>query len=179
MKATGIVRNIDDLGRVVVPKEIRRTMRLREGDPLEIYIDADDMVIFKKYSLVGGISPIAEPYAEVLSQNTDQPILITDRDQVIVCAGIPEKGIAGRRITRSLATLLESNTDFTAELEGEHLYPVDGLECEAAVTCSIIGKGNAAGCVIMLMNETGDMPTQTDTALMQVAASFLGRQMEA
>jgi hypothetical protein len=98
---------------------------------------------------------------------------------VIVCAGLPEKEIVGRRIARPLTAIIEGSTDFTAEPEGERLRPVDGMEYEAAVACSIIGKGNAAGCVVMLMNETGDMPTQTDAALIQVAASFLGRQMEA
>ena len=179
MKATGIVRNIDNLGRVVVPKEIRRTMRLREGDPLEIYTDVDDVVIFKRYSPVGGISSIAESYAEALSQSTDLSVLITDRDRVIVCVGIPEKEVVGRRVTQSMAAVIESSADFTAEPGGERLHPVDGLDCEAAVACPIIGKDKAAGCVIMLMNETGDMPTQTDAAITQVAASFLGRQMAA
>lgn len=86
MKATGIVRRIDDLGRVVIPKEIRRTMRIREGDPLEIYTDADGEVIFKKYSQVGELSSLTAQYAEVLHKNTGLPVVITDRDRVISCA---------------------------------------------------------------------------------------------
>ena len=91
MKATGIVRRIDDLGRVVIPKEIRRTMRIREGDPLEIYTDADGEVIFKKYSQVGELSSLTAQYAEVLHKNTGLPVVITDRDRVISCAGVPKK----------------------------------------------------------------------------------------
>ena len=94
MKATGIVRRIDDLGRVVIPKEIRRTMRIREGDPLEIYTDADGEVIFKKYSQVGELSSLTGQYAEVLYKNTSLPVVITDRDRVISCAGIPKKDAA-------------------------------------------------------------------------------------
>ena len=91
MKATGIVRRIDDLGRVVIPKEIRRTMRIREGDPLEIYTDADGEVIFKKYSPIGELSSFTGQYAEVLSRSTNLPVLICDRDHVIACAGIPKR----------------------------------------------------------------------------------------
>ena len=99
MKATGIVRRIDDLGRVVIPKEIRRTMRIREGDPLEIYTDADGEVIFKKYSPIGELSSFTGQYAEVLSRSTNLPVLICDRDHVIACAGIPKREAVDRRIS--------------------------------------------------------------------------------
>lgn len=91
MKATGIVRRIDDLGRVVIPKEIRRTMRIREGDPLEIYTDADGEVIFKKYSPIGELSSITGQYADVLYRGTGLAVIVTDRDCVIACAGISKK----------------------------------------------------------------------------------------
>ena len=99
MKATGIVRRIDDLGRVVIPKEIRRTLRIREGDPLEIFTDTDGMVIFKKYSQIHELSDFAGQYAEVLSKAADMPALICDCDHVVAAAGIPRKEILGRRIT--------------------------------------------------------------------------------
>ena len=89
MKATGIVRRIDDLGRVVIPKEIRRTMRIREGDPLEIFTNTDGEVVFKKYSPIGELSPFAIQYADVLSRATALPVLICDRDHVVACAGAP------------------------------------------------------------------------------------------
>jgi AbrB family transcriptional regulator (stage V sporulation protein T) len=178
MKATGIVRRIDDLGRVVIPKEIRRTMRIREGDPLEIFTDADGEVIFKKYSPVGELSATTRPYAEVLFRGTNLPILITDRDRVIACAGLSKKEAIDRRVTSALETVIENRTGFTAAAGGERLRPIEGLEREAAVACPIIGGGDVSGCVIMLMNENGAMPTTTEVKLIQVAASFLGRQME-
>ena len=87
MKATGIVRRIDDLGRVVIPKEIRRTMRIREGDPLEIYTDREGEVIFKKYSPMGELGSFASQYAETLHKTANMSVIISDRDAVIACAG--------------------------------------------------------------------------------------------
>lgn len=114
MKATGIVRRIDDLGRVVIPKEIRRTMRIREGDPLEIFTASDGEVIFKKYSPIGELSEFADQYAEVLCRATDLPVIITDRDHVISVSGISKKEYLERRISSELETLMESRTNYTA-----------------------------------------------------------------
>ena len=97
MKATGIVRRIDDLGRVVIPKEIRRTLRIREGDPLEIYTEATGEVIFKKYSPIGELSSFAEQYAEVLGKISKCPILISDNDHIVAASGISKKEVLGRR----------------------------------------------------------------------------------
>lgn len=91
MKATGIVRRIDDLGRVVIPKEIRRTLRIREGDPLEIFVDRDGEVILKKYSPIGELGDFAKEYAESLFEGTNHVTLITDRDNIIAVAGASKK----------------------------------------------------------------------------------------
>ena len=107
MKATGIVRRIDDLGRVVIPKEIRRTMRIREGDPLEIYTNVDGEVIFKKYSPIGEISSIASQYAEVLSKIGGCPAAICDRDHIIAVSGMQKKEVLERRVSGSLEDLIE------------------------------------------------------------------------
>ena len=178
MKATGIVRRIDDLGRVVIPKEIRRTMRIREGDPLEIYTDANGEVIFKKYSPVGELSVTAKQYADVLFRGTNLPVIITDRDRVISCAGLPKKEALERRIAPSLDGIMENRTCFIATPEGENVQPVEGLPRNAAVACPIIAGGDVLGAVVLLLNENGSTPTQTETKLIQVAASFLGKQME-
>ena len=102
MKATGIVRRIDDLGRVVIPKEIRRTMRIREGDPLEIFTDNDGEVVFKKYSPVGEMSPFAAQYADVMSRACGLTVLICDRDHVVAAAGGAKKDFLERRISGQL-----------------------------------------------------------------------------
>ena len=97
MKATGIVRRIDDLGRVVIPKEIRRTMRIREGDPLEIYTDRDGEVIFKKYSPIGELNTFAAQYAETLHKTCELDVIICDRDAVIAAAGVIFAVVKGRK----------------------------------------------------------------------------------
>lgn len=178
MKATGIVRRIDDLGRVVIPKEIRRTMRIREGDPLEIYTDSDGEVIFKKYSPIGELSSITTQYAEVLSRGTGLPVIVTDRDCVIACAGISKKEALDRRVSRSLENLMERRENFVCCVDSERIKPVEGLDYEAAVACPIVGGGDVSGAIILMMNENGSCPTQTETKLTQIAASFLGKQME-
>ncbi len=178
MKATGIVRRIDDLGRVVIPKEIRRTMRIREGDPLEIYTDADGEVIFKKYSPIGELSAQTKQYAEVLYRSTNLPVLITDRDRVIACAGIPKKDALERRVGTALESIMESRSGYVAAVDNERIHPVDGLDKNAGIAYPIIGAGDVSGSVIILMNENGSIPTPTEIKLAQVAASFLGKQME-
>ena len=155
MKATGIVRRIDDLGRVVIPKEIRRTLRIREGDPLEIYTDINGEVIFKKYSPIGELSSFAEQYAEV------------------------QKEILERRISAMLEEYIEKRKCFYASTGGENaLIPVEGIEKSAAVMYPIISAGDVTGSVIMLFNENKSMPTETENKLIQTAAAFLAKQTE-
>lgn len=105
MKATGIVRRIDDLGRVVIPKEIRRTMRIREGDPLEIYTDRDGSVIFKKYSLLGGVTEFAAQMCDTLNRTTGRTVVITDRDSTVAVAGAPRRELADQAISPELERL--------------------------------------------------------------------------
>ena len=178
MKATGIVRRIDDLGRVVIPKEIRRTMRIREGDPLEIYTDADGEVIFKKYSPIGELSAQTKQFAEVLNRSTNLPILISDRDRIIACAGMPKRDVLERRIGAEVEELMEKRASYVAVVDNERICPIDGVQRYAGAVYPIIGAGDVSGAVILMLNENGSPPTQTETKLAQVAASFLGRQME-
>ena len=178
MKATGIVRRIDDLGRVVIPKEIRRTMRIREGDPLEIYTDSDGEVIFKKYSPIGELSSMTAQYADVLARGTGLAVLVTDRDTVIACAGIAKKEVLDRRVSHGLENLMERRENYVCCADSERIRPIEGLDKEAAVVFPIIGGGDISGSLVMLLNENGSCPTQTETKLAQIAASFLGKQME-
>ena len=106
MKATGIVRRIDDLGRVVIPKEIRRTLRIKEGTPLEIFTDREGEIILKKYSPIGELSTFAKEYAEVLSQTTGMVSCITDHDQVIAAAGQGGKEYVGKEISSELEEVI-------------------------------------------------------------------------
>ena len=177
MKATGIVRRIDDLGRVVIPKEIRRTLRIREGDPLEIYTASDGEVIFKKYSPMGELSEFSSQYSEVLNRAADLPVIITDRDHVISVSGIPKKDILERHISDELEEIMENRDKYIAE-GGKPLYPLNDYNMKALIAYPIIASGDIAGAVIFMESETKKHLTDTEIKLAQVAASFLGKQME-
>jgi len=179
MKATGIVRRIDDLGRVVIPKEIRRTLRIREGDPLEIYTATDGEVIFKKYSPVGELSVFAAQYADVLSRVSAMPTLVCDRDHVIAAAGVSKREFLERRVTPVLENLMESRRSFSAHPNAvDEIQPVEGVSQNAAVIYPIIAAGDVTGAVVMLKNDKTAVPTETELKLAQSAAAFLGKQME-
>lgn len=177
MKATGIVRRIDDLGRVVIPKEIRRTMRIREGDPLEIYTGNDGEVIFKKYSPLGELGVFAAQYAEVLNKTAGYPVVVCDRDHVIAVAGVPKKELLERRVSQSLEDAMEQRKTFTNASDEPKIQPVEGVNRYAMAGAPIIAAGDVCGS-ILLMTENDDQPTEVETKLIATAAAFLGKQME-
>ena len=178
MKATGIVRRIDDLGRVVIPKEIRRTMRIREGDPLEIYTDNDGEVIFKKYSPIGELSAFAGQYAEVLSKVGGHPVVVCDRDHVVSVAGVPREEFLERRVSPALEELMEQRRSFQAGREGKRLQPVEGVDRYALVQSPIIAAGDVCGSLLLLAGDTPREANGTEVKMVQVGAAFLCRQME-
>ncbi|MDR0915064.1 MAG: AbrB/MazE/SpoVT family DNA-binding domain-containing protein [Oscillospiraceae bacterium] len=179
MKATGIVRRIDDLGRVVIPKEIRRTLRIREGDPLEIFTATDGEVIFKKYSPVGEMSAFAAQYADVLSRISKMPTLVCDRDHIIAAAGVSKRDYLEKRLTPALENYMENRRSYTVtSTSDEHLQPVEGMEHTASLVYPIIASGDVTGAVIMLAGEQVKVPSDAEIKLAQSAAAFLGKQME-
>lgn len=179
MKATGIVRRIDDLGRVVIPKEIRRTMRIREGDPLEIYTDNDGEVIFKKYSPIGELSSFATQYADVLMKGTALSVLICDRDHCIAAGGISKKEVLERRVSPQLEEIMETRRTLISKAgDTRKLTALEGIDRGMAVAVPIIASGDVTGAVVMLQAENGEVPSDSDIKLAQVAAGFLGKQME-
>jgi AbrB family transcriptional regulator (stage V sporulation protein T) len=179
MKATGIVRRIDDLGRIVIPKEIRRTLRIREGDALEIFTDSQGDVIFKKYSPVGELSAFATEYADVLNRVAGLPVIVCDRDHVVAAAGVPRKEYLERRTTPELDEYVQSRRTFVDE-NGEKLLPVEGVDRAAEIVCPILASSDVTGSVIVLKPEEGETipPQEICTKMAQVAAAFLGRHME-
>ena len=179
MKATGIVRRIDDLGRVVIPKEIRRTLRIREGDPLEIYTATDGEVIFKKYSPVGELSAFAAQYADVIARISAMPTLICDSDHVIAAAGCSKREFLERRNSAVLENLMENRRSYIADAQTlDNVQPIEGMEHNAAVIYPIIASGDVMGAVVLLSGENVKLPTEVETKLAQSAAAFLGKQME-
>lgn len=178
MKATGIVRRIDDLGRVVIPKEIRRTLRIREGDPLEIFTAADGEVIFKKYSPIGEFTEFAHQYTDVLYRATNQTVFISDRDHVISASGSLKRELLDHRISQELEQMMDARANYVASPDTPSVRPIVNNDWEAAIVAPIIGSGDVSGAVVVMMNDKNDMPSETDIKLVQVAASFLGKQTE-
>lgn len=178
MKATGIVRRIDDLGRVVIPKEIRRTLRIREGDPLEIFTAADGEVIFKKYSAMGEFNEFASQYTEVLNRATDMTVAICDRDRVVAASGSMKRELLDKRISQELEKMMDDRENYVLKNGVSPLKPIQGVDVQAAVAYTIIGSGDVSGAVILIKNASGNLPDETDIKLVQVAASFLGKQTE-
>ena len=185
MKATGIVRRIDDLGRVVIPKEIRRTMRIREGDPLEIYTDKDGGVIFKKYSLMGGLGDFAGQMCETLNKTTGEIAVITDRDACIAVGGRAPRGgparreLTDKRISSELEQIMEGRQIYQYQA-GDKAVPVsdDGSKYLVACAAPILSEGDVLGCVLFVGTEGELASSETDYKLAQTIAGFLGRHME-
>lgn len=181
MKATGIVRRIDDLGRVVIPKEIRRTLRIKEGTPLEIFTDRDGEIILKKYSPIGELSLFAKEYAESLSQSTGLLSCITDHDQVVAAAGPGSKDFIGKMISDQLEIIINSRETKCLSAKDRGKIPV--IDEQPAPSASqvihpIIAAGDAIGSVILMGKTDKDILGTSEKLLVQTAAGFLGRQME-
>lgn len=176
MKATGIVRRIDDLGRIVIPKEIRRSFRIKEGDPLEIFTDAEGEVIFKKYSPIGELSNFASQYAEVLHKNGGLPIAIMDNDHVVAASGISKREILERRVTKNLEELMENRAIHITNDKIPSVSAIEGYDRKANIVYPIIYGGDVSGAVCMIEDENHTLPSETDIKLVQVAAAFWGNK---
>ena len=171
MKATGIVRRIDDLGRVVIPKEIRRTLRIKEGTPLEIFTDKEGEVILKKYSPIGELSVFAKEYAESLAQTTGMIACITDHDQVVAASGQGSRELMGKAISKELDRVIT---------EREILPLVENQKESSSelIVQPIICSGDAIGSVALVGKSAGERFGNSEQMLVKTAAGFLGRQME-
>ena len=181
MKATGIVRRIDDLGRIVIPKEIRRTLRIRESDPLEIFTDREGEIILKKYSPIGEMNTFAKQYAESLAQVSGHAAIIADRDQFIAAAGSNSKQILGKNVSKELEEKMNSRETVCAS-RGEKSYigvmDNEVEEYQHEVIIPIITQGDIIGAVVLLSTNEGDDMDEVEMKLAQSAAGFLGKQME-
>jgi len=180
LKATGIVRRIDDLGRVVIPKEIRRTLRIREGDPLEIFTDREGEIILKKYSPIGELGAFAREYAESLAQTSGHITCIVDKDQIIAVSGGAKKELLDKHISEAMEKAIHARSAVAATRKDPHFVPIledDGTELYSHELISpIIAEGDALGAIVLLSPDRamGDV----ESKLAQAAAGFLGKQME-
>ena len=183
MKATGVVRRIDDLGRVVIPKEIRRTLRIKEGDPLEIFTDREGQVILKKYSPIGELSEFAVGYAETLSKTTGHIACITDKDSIIAVSGGAKKEFLEKDVSEELEQLMDDKEIYTSNDNSDISIPItkdDNNERKhnSQVVYPIISNGDTIGTVILLSKEASTKMNDTEKKVAQSAATFLGSQME-
>lgn len=180
MKATGIVRRIDNLGRIVIPKEIRRTMHIREADPLEIFTDAEGQLILKKYSPIGEMAPFAKQYAENLAQVSGRVALIADRDQFIAASG-GYKQLWGKAVSRQLDEKVNNRETLVASRGDRNFIPISdeaGGEYQHEIIAPIICEGDVIGSVVLLENENRNKMGEVEKKLVQSAAGFLGKQIE-
>jgi AbrB family transcriptional regulator (stage V sporulation protein T) len=183
MKATGIVRRIDDLGRVVIPKEIRRTLRIREGDPLEIFTDREGGVILKKYSPIGELTDFSKEYAESLQQAIGHIILIADKDAFISVSGVSKKDFIEKKISNELEKIMDERKTVCLGVNGGKVVPIyseDTAEDKysSQVVSPIISEGDAIGAVLILSKQAGEKFGDLEIKLAETAAAFLGKQME-
>ena len=180
MKATGIVRRIDDLGRVVIPKEIRRTLRIREGDPLEIFTDREGEIILKKYSPIGELGAFAKEYAESLAQIAGHITCIVDKDQIIAVSGGGKKEFFEKHISAEMENCINKRTALIAERNDSNFVPVleddNGETYNHQLIMPIIAEGDAMGAIVFLSKD--QKMGEVEGKLAQTAAGFLGKQME-
>lgn len=182
MKATGIVRRIDDLGRVVVPKEIRRTLRIREGDPLEIFTEKDGSVVLKKYSPIGELSEYARDFTGAIGTALDKTVIICDKDMVVSASGEYKKEYFSRPISKQLEAIIDSRAVFMKNsAEQGSCVPIyegeDVSQMYAQVIRPIICEGQTIGAVIVVGKERNDHFGEVESKSAEVAAVYLGSQM--
>ena len=183
MKATGVVRRIDDLGRVVIPKEIRKVHRIKEGDPLEIFTDKEGEIILKKYSPIGELTEFASTYADTISKTTGHIACITDKDTVIAVAGGSKKDFLEKNLSKELEEVLENKEVFKSKENNEIAIPItqnEGREriYNSQVIYPIITDGDVVGSVILLSKQPNQKMGDVEDKVAQSAAGFLGTHLE-
>lgn len=181
MKATGIVRRIDNLGRIVIPKEIRKTLRIKEGDALEIYTDREGEVILKKYSPIEELGEYAKQYAEALYQSMGRSVYITDTDQIIAAAGVGKKEALHQHLTVEYEKIMQKRQQRILsinEREYADVYSEMTIETEAILTTPIINEGSLIGSIIIIQKHEKEPMGEVEKKLALVGACYLGSQME-
>lgn len=177
MKATGVVRRIDELGRVVVPMEIRRTLRIRGGDPLELFVDKGGMLLLRKYSPISELGDFAKEYAEALYDSLGNPILICDRDMYITTAGCSKQKYMDKEVSDTVKEMME-NRKSILNIHKESISLIDGTEEEVKsyVASPIIANGDAVGNIVMFSKKA--KVGAVELKALETAARFIGRQLE-
>lgn len=179
MRATGIVRRIDDLGRVVIPKEIRKTLRIREGDPLEIFTAKDGEVILKKYSPIGELNEFSQEYTETLGETLGLGVVVTDLDSIIAVSKLPKKDYKEKSISDELERLIENREMKTSkDSKLVPLYKDDAMEYNKQIVIPIISSsGDCIGSIVLVAKDSEDL-SEAEEKILKIAANFLGKQVQ-
>lgn len=179
MKATGIVRRIDDLGRIVIPKEIRKTLKVKEGMPLEIFTDQEGGIILKKFLPFSEFTTLAKEYAECMVQQTGAVTVITDREKVIAAAGCGGKNMVGEGITMKLERILDDRDEQLPAAERNRFIPIcEGMKEEREqIFCPIRSGGEIIGSVFLMPKDEKKKLGEIEKKIAALAAEFLGRQI--
>ena len=176
MKATGVVRRIDELGRIVIPKEIRKTLRIREGENLEIFTDSNDQIVLKKFSYMDKIGDFAQSYADSIYSLTKKNIIITNTDTILAASGQLKKNYLNKPISKSLEFFITRREELLEKYKKD-LEIIDTDKIEATyVISSIVTSGDVAGLVILF--STDSQVDETDEKIVKVATNFLSKHLE-
>ncbi len=181
MKATGIVRRIDDLGRIVIPKEIRRTMRIREGDPMEIFTSREGEILLKKYSPVGELGEFAAAIAESMAQTLGDLVCVTDRDYVIAAAGSGKKEYDGKLLDTQMQAAIDNRCNQVISGNKTEFIKVtlnDEKAYEGQAIATILAHGDSIGSVVILSKNKNSKQDEFLLQLAKTVAGFLGKHME-
>lgn len=181
MKATGIVRRIDELGRVVIPKEIRRTLRIREGDPLELFTDRDELML-KKYSPIASVERFAEGTAKSLNEQSGHLAAILDTDTVLAASGSGKRALVGKTVSDKMTEIMTSRASYLANrAEGGEVFPVTAdwdMEATAEIIVPIVSGGDCLGAVVLLSQEEGAVMEANAVKLARLTADIIANQFE-
>lgn len=178
MRATGVVRRIDDLGRIVIPKEIRRTMRMKEGDPLEIFTERSGEIVLKKYSMIAQLSNFSRQYADSLYKVSGLQTVICDTDHVVAFGGPGRKEAVGSPVTKEIEDIISSRMSYFKQFPGEKsIYTHNGSQIRAVGVTPVINAGDCAG-VVALLAEDGRTLTDTQKKLLVLTATLLANNLE-
>ena len=169
----------DDLGRIVIPKEIRRTLRIREGDPLEIYTEKDGGVIFRKYSPMGDLQEFASQMCQSIGSATGHIAAVADRDSIIALHGIPKRELMDKPNSAQLEALMEQRSQYLYQAGDSRIPAAEGMEkYHLGAAAPILSQGDLMGCVMLLLADEDAPLDPADQTVAKTAAGFLGLQME-
>lgn len=176
MKATGVVRRIDELGRIVIPKEIRKTMHIREGENIEIFIDGDQNIILKKYSAIKKLDDFAQRFTDAIYSYLKCNVMITDTDRVVAISGPLKKELNGEMLGQDMLNAIKKRESIL-ETTPKQLSITDNHSYKGSYMIhSIISNGDVVGLVILLSEE--EKIGETEEKVVHIASQFLAKYLE-